>query len=119
MGSGMRTDARAQCVFCRIVFGVEPAQIVEDWGTVMAIVPLNPVTTGHLLVIPKAHVQDAGELPTLTGNVFAMAAIVARDFEAFNLITSAGRAATQSVFHFHVHVVPRQPGDGLALPWSP
>lgn len=108
------------CVFCKIVAGDAPANIVEKWGdTALAIVPLNPVVDGHVIVIPSRHVADAGEEPYVTGDVMACASWFAADrYESYNLITSAGAPATQTVFHLHVHVVPRRPGDGLALPWT-
>lgn len=88
----------------------EPAFVIE---------PLEPVTHGHRLLVPNRHVADALEDPELTGQVFAAAARYAarRGLHACNLITSVGREATQTVFHLHVHVVPRVLGDGLSLPW--
>jgi histidine triad (HIT) family protein len=70
----------------------------------------------HLLAIPRLHVEDALEDPELTGHVMEIAAWFAHG--DCNLITSVGAAATQTVRHLHVHIVPRRPGDGLALPWS-
>lgn len=108
-----------ECIFCRIVAGDAPATIVEEFATAIVIVPLYPVVEGHLLVIPKAHMSDAAASPTLTGNMFALASIAAaKRYESFNLITSRGTPATQSVFHLHVHIVPRERGDHLPLPWS-
>lgn len=107
------------CVFCQIVAGNSPATVVESWPDALAIVPLGPVTEGHVLVLPRAHVRDFVEDPVVTAAVMARAAQLAQtyDIAPANLITSAGRAATQSVFHLHVHVVPRRENDGLALPW--
>lgn len=107
------------CVFCAIVRGEAEATIAWRWADAMAIVPLNPVAPGHTLIIPTVHVIDALEQPDVTGKAFAHAAEYAKwqDAPAYNLITSAGGAATQTVFHLHVHVVPRRPGDGLKLPW--
>jgi histidine triad (HIT) family protein len=111
--------APESCVFCRIVAGVEPARIVARWPEAIAIVPLNPVVDGHRLVIPHAHVADAFDDPWVTGMVAARAAEFAAAHEVdCNLITSVGRAATQTVYHLHWHVVPRSEGDGLALPWT-
>jgi histidine triad (HIT) family protein len=76
------------------------------------------VAPGHLLVVPRVHVADATTDPEVTAEVFAAAAELARDLRPCNLITSCGEAATQSVFHLHVHLVPRREGDGLALPWT-
>lgn len=109
------------CVFCEIANGVAPAEI-DHWDNENEAVifkPLNPVTEGHRLVVPFAHVVDFAESPNTTAAVMRSAAMFAhRSDQACNLITSKGEAATQSVFHLHVHVVPRWEGDGLALPWT-
>lgn len=105
-----------ECVFCRIVAGTAPATVVEDWPDAMAIVPLDPVTPGHLLLLPKRHVRDFTEDPQVSAAVMARAAELA--VSPANLITSAGSEATQTVWHLHLHVVPRRAGDGLALPWT-
>lgn len=103
------------CVFCEIVAGRAPATVVRRWADTIAIVPLHQVADGHLLVIPKAHVRDASESPYIAGLAMERAAELARP--PFNIITSAGREATQSVWHLHLHIVPRREDDGLALPW--
>jgi histidine triad (HIT) family protein len=88
----------------------------------VAFEPLNPVTPGHLLVVPRKHVPDAGDDPLTAGRTMELAADIAGPLDletpAYNLITSAGRAATQTVRHLHIHIVPRREGDGLALPWT-
>lgn len=109
------------CVFCEIVRGEAPAEIVWEGDRALAFVPLDPVTPGHALVIPKVHVANALMRPALTADVFGSAAYYAnivKDCSGVNLITSAGESATQSVFHLHVHVVPRRENDGLRLPWT-
>ena len=108
----------ADCPFCEIVAGRAPAEKVREWDHALAIVPLAPVTPGHVLVIPKRHVQDAGVLPWLTGRVFQCAAEMINEVGPANLITSVGAEATQTIFHLHLHLVPRHEGDGLALPWT-
>jgi histidine triad (HIT) family protein len=105
------------CPFCEIVAGRAPATIVREWPQTIAIVPLNPVVEGHVLVIPKRHVDDFTTSPYTTANAMHCAAELARDSGPMNVITSKGRAATQSVFHLHLHLVPRTENDGLALPW--
>lgn len=82
--------------------------------------PLNPVTPGHRLVVPITHFERAEDDPERTSWAFRLAAELAREkgLASFNLITSAGTAATQTVKHLHVHLVPRRPGDGLHLPWT-
>lgn len=106
------------CVFCDIVAGQAPTEVVAEWADAIAIVPLNPVTEGHVLVIPRKHVADATEKPLLTGQVSSLAALHAASVGPCNIITSVGAEATQTVFHLHVHVVPRRKGDGLTLPWT-
>jgi histidine triad (HIT) family protein len=104
------------CVFCEIAAGEAPAKLVGTWDEAIAFVPLNPVTPGHVLVIPKRHVADATEDPKVSGAVMSAAAELATP--PCNIITSAGSEATQTVFHLHLHVVPRRAGDGLVLPWT-
>lgn len=107
------------CVFCKIVLGESPADIVKEWAHVIAFTPLEPVTPGHTLIVPKQHVTDYTENLGVTGLTAAAASEYASGIEEeSNLITSAGKIATQSVFHLHMHVVPRRKGDGLKLPWS-
>lgn len=107
------------CVFCDIVAGRNPTTAGLHWPDAIAFTPLNPVTPGHTLVIPKVHVEDAAEEPEVSAAVMRRAAEVARLFSAFNIITSAGVEATQTVRHLHLHIVPRVAGDGLPLPWTP
>ena len=104
------------CVFCRIVAGTEPATVVRRWPDAVAIVPRHPVTPGHTLVIPTVHVRDFTEDPDVSAAAMRRAGELAAP--PANLITSAGSEATQTVWHLHLHVVPRAAGDGLALPWS-
>lgn len=109
--------SRADCVFCRRV-DREEFDYYDNWC--VAFQPLNPVTPGHFLVVPKQHTVSAATSPTSVAHVMRYAAWLARDMglDDFNLITSAGSLATQTVFHLHVHVVPRREGDGLHLPWT-
>jgi histidine triad (HIT) family protein len=98
---------------------------MQDWlhtmSNMCAFEPVNPVTEGHLIVIPFAHVESALSSPATTGQLFAYASSLARvnGIQQANLITNAGRHATQSIMHVHVHIVPRRRGDRLLLPWSP
>lgn len=107
------------CVFCEIVAGTSPATVVGRTRDSLIIVPLGPVIDGHVLFIPHEHVADAGSVPEVTARVVRDAAgWGARRGTAFNLITSAGAAATQSVWHLHWHYVPRGQGDMLMVPWG-
>ncbi|MFH8858317.1 HIT family protein [Streptomyces rochei] len=74
---------------------------------------------GHVLVLPRIHVEDAGTDREVTAGVMRRVADLTAGHSAVNLITSKGEAATQSVFHLHIHVVPRREGDRLPLPWTP
>ena len=104
------------CVFCRIARGQAPATILKKWSDALAFVPLNPVVEGHVLIIPLDHVADALEDPAITAATMKRVAEFANG--QCNIITSVGKDATQSIFHLHVHIVPRKAGDGLLLPWS-
>ena len=89
-----------------------------DDREIIEIEPLNPVVKGHRIVIPKAHVQDFSENVAVTSSVMEYAATLAKTLGDVNLITSKGKNATQSVFHLHVHLIPRTKDDGLHLPWT-
>jgi len=113
-----------ECPFCEIIEGKSPAKFLADGISSVAIEPLNPVTKGHFIVIPRDHVADAYDNPSVTAMAMHDAAQWSKMFswrdplyESVNFITSVGKAATQSVFHLHIHVVPRAENDGLALPW--
>ncbi|MEV8536150.1 HIT family protein [Streptomyces sp. NPDC051211] len=107
------------CAFCDIAAGRAPATLVRRWPQVLAIVPLDPLTPGHLLVLPYEHVPNAGAHPLISAITMAAAAELVADLPSANILTSKGRPATQTVDHLHLHVVPRQEGDSLPLPWTP
>ena len=113
------TQPETKCAFCEIAAGRAPATVVSEWPEVIAIRPRHPVTAGHTLVIPHAHVVDVGIDPAISACTMAAAAELAAELPAANVITSRGAAATQTVYHLHLHVVPRRHGDGLPLPWTP
>lgn len=93
-------------------------------ATCLDIEPLNPITEGHRIVIPREHLRDFMDNSAETASLMEYAAergeelMREKGYAGMNLITSAGVAATQSVFHLHVHLVPRSMGDGLKLPWT-
>jgi histidine triad (HIT) family protein len=116
----------ADCIFCKIVAGEIPAQIVEQDERTLTFMDIAPATRGHALVIPKRHATDLWEIdPDELAAVSAAAkrqALRARDrlgADGVNLINSCGAVAWQTVFHFHMHVIPRYTGDPLKLPWVP
>jgi histidine triad (HIT) family protein len=106
------------CPFCdRIAAG--DYEISDQFA--VAFEPLNPVTERHLLVVPRQHVPDAGSNPLAASRTMALAAEIAGPLDwadSYNLITSSGAPATQTVKHLHIHLVPRREGDGLHLPWT-
>ena len=106
------------CPFCEIVAGRAPATMIREWPEAIAIVPRGPIVDGHTLVIPKTHVEDFAADSHTSAITMSYAGDLAREMGGpMNLITSKGREATQSVFHLHLHLVPRAENDGLALPW--
>ncbi|MES2211488.1 MAG: HIT family protein [Chloroflexota bacterium] len=106
----------SDCPFCLIAAGHAPAEVVYRWPDALAIVPLNPATPGHLLVISRVHVDSATSDPVLAGLVAECAAELA--VPPCNLIANCGAEASQTVPHLHWHIVPRRAGDGLKLPWT-
>ncbi|MFJ9521823.1 HIT family protein [Kitasatospora sp. NPDC101801] len=109
-------DRPGECVFCLIVAGRAPARVVRRWPDALALHPLGPVTPGHLLVIPVRHATDFTSDPDISALVMRRAAELA--VPPCNAISSAGALATQTVFHLHIHVLPRSAADGLLMPWS-
>lgn len=118
--------AEPDCIFCKIAAGEIPAQIVDEDERTIAFMDIAPATRGHALVIPRAHSRDLSTVPAEDLQAVALASqrLAGRLRERLgaggvNLINSCGAAAWQSVFHFHVHVIPRYEGDPLRLPWVP
>lgn len=113
------------CEFCAIARGEDQrAQIVCEGEGWVAFFPLSPATPGHTLVIPRVHVADLWKLDDALGADLMAAVIrVGRAIEAalspegMNLITSAGETAEQTVFHLHLHLVPRWQRDGFGRIW--
>lgn len=121
----MTGDPDPTCEFCRIVSGEAPAEVIARTDTWIALFPLNPATPGHTLVIPTRHHADLWDIADPTVSATLMHAIVhvghaieqALAPHGMNLITSAGSAAEQTVFHAHLHVVPRWRDDGFGQIW--
>ncbi len=118
--------ADPDCLFCRIVSGEIPATLVAEDERTVAFMDINPATKGHALVIPRDHAPDLLSIPQedLDACMRASQRLARRIKErlgadGINLINSCGPAAWQTVFHFHVHVVPRYADDPLELPWTP
>jgi histidine triad (HIT) family protein len=121
-----RVTADPDCLFCKIAAGEVPATTVFEDERTIAFMDINPGTRGHILVIPREHHRDlheidAEDLAAVARTGQRMAGLV-RDrlgADGVNLLNSSGGAAWQTVFHFHLHVIPRYAGDPLRLPWTP
>jgi len=119
-------DADPDCIFCKIVAGDLPSQQIDGDERTVAFMDLNPATRGHSLVVPRRHAKDLLEVdPDDLAATIQMAQRVARRMvpalgaDGVNLINSCGAQAWQTVFHLHIHVIPRYEGDPLKLPWAP
>jgi histidine triad (HIT) family protein len=114
------------CEFCRIVAGLIPAEVVYETDATLAFFPFEPATKGHTLVIPKRHVDnflnlESRDIPNLGAVVVRVGRALQSVLrpEGMNLISSAGEAASQSVMHVHVHLVPRWQDDAVGEIWPP
>lgn len=112
--AAMTTD----CVFCeRIMTG--QVEVESDAFDAVAFAPNNPVTEGHILVVPREHASNAMVDPRTAAKAMMFALVIARGREEqCNIITSCGPDATQTIMHTHIHLVPRREGDELKLPWT-
>ena len=114
------------CIFCQIVAGELPALKVHEDEDTLAFMDINPATRGHALVIPRRHARNLLEITAedLSATVLAAQQLARRvterlGAEGVNLINSCGSVAWQTVFHFHIHVIPRYSDDPMKLPWTP
>jgi histidine triad (HIT) family protein len=112
------------CVFCRVVAKQIPATVVHEDEHTLAFMDIGQVNPGHVLVAVKQHAQSIFALDDAqAAAVFRAAARVARAIhaaftpEGLSVYQANGKAAGQTVFHFHIHLVPRYEGDGMALSW--
>ena len=114
------------CLFCRIVAGTIPSETIDSDEMTVAFMDINPATPGHALVVPREHSADLLEIgeEDLTATILAAQRLAKHmkevlDADGINLINACGSAAWQTVFHFHIHAVPRYEDDPLKLPWVP
>lgn len=121
------TGKETACPFCLIARGEDPlAEVVCDGVAWVAFFPRDPATPGHTLVIPRRHVPDVWSVEPAEGSAL-MAGVIrvgrairaALEPDGMNLITSSGAAAEQTVFHLHLHIVPRWSADGFGRIWPP
>jgi histidine triad (HIT) family protein len=116
----------ADCIFCKIVAGELPSTIVDEDERTISFMDIAPATRGHALVIPREHAPD---LLSVDADDLAAVGVAAQRLarrakerlgaDGVNLLNSCGAVAFQTVFHFHVHVIPRYERDAVRLPWVP
>ena len=113
-------EVEQDCIFCRIARREAPAHIGYENKRTLAFLDINPMTRGHTLVIPKRHYRDLFAIPeeelqavVLTAQRVAQALRRGLGAEGINLLQSNGALAGQVIYHFHLHIVPRYPDDGL------
>ena len=115
-----------ECIFCKIANGEIPSRTLYEDDDFRVILDLGPATKGHALILPKDHYANLYELPDETaGAVMRLAKKMAVQMterlgcEGFNLVQNNGELAGQTVFHFHMHLIPRYSDDGQKIGWKP
>ena len=116
----------ANCIFCKIAAGEISSKTIYEDETFRVILDINPATRGHALIIPKEHYANIYELPEDTA---AAAMVLAKKLashiaealtcDGFNIIQNNGEIAGQTVFHFHLHLIPRYENDGITIQYKP
>jgi histidine triad (HIT) family protein len=116
----------SECLFCGIVAGDVPAQIVDSDEHTVAFMDINPATPGHALVVPRKHSTDLMDVldEDLERTMIAARRLARRMEETlepagYNILNACRPAAWQTIFHYHLHVIPRYDDDPLKLPWIP
>ena len=116
----------ANCVFCKILDGVIPSVKLYEDEELVIILDIGPAAFGHALIIPKDHYANLYEMPEeLLGKVMSLAKVWGEKLvkvlkaDGLNLVQNNGLAAGQTVFHYHLHLIPRYEGDGVGELWTP
>lgn len=114
------------CIFCKIANGEIPSATLYEDGDFRVILDVNPASKGHALILPKKHADNLYALPEeAAAKVLVLAKNVAEkmekalDCEGLNLVQNNGEIAGQTVFHFHMHLIPRYKGDNVKVGWKP
>ena len=114
------------CIFCKIANGEIPAATIYEDEDFLVILDLGPATRGHALIFPKTHAANIYEMPDeLVGKAMILAKKMAARMtqalgcDGFNVVQNNGEAAGQTVFHFHMHLIPRYEKDGAMVSWKP
>lgn len=113
---------KENCIFCKIANGEIPSKTLYEDDMFRVILDINPASKGHALILPKEHFSNVYELDNMTASeVFVlakrMAAVMteALGCDGFNIVQNNGEVAGQTVFHFHMHLIPRYADDGLVI----
>lgn len=114
------------CIFCKIAAGEIPSKTLYEDEKFRVILDLGPATKGHALILPKNHYRSLFELPEEeAGQAMALAKRMATRMreklrcDGFNLVQNNEEVAGQTVFHFHMHLIPRYKGDSQTIGWRP
>lgn len=114
------------CIFCKIANGEITAATLYEDDDFRVILDLGPASKGHALILPKAHAANIYELPDeLAGKAMILAKHMATKLtealkcDGFNIVQNNGEIAGQTVFHFHMHLIPRYKGDNVGITWTP
>ena len=116
----------SECIFCRIANGEIPSATLYEDDDFRVILDLGPASKGHALILPKSHAANIYELPDeLAGKAMVLAKKMAGrmtealECDGFNIVQNNGEVAGQTVFHFHMHMIPRYEGDQVNVTWKP
>ena len=108
------------CIFCKIANGEIPAATLYEDENFRVILDLGPASKGHALILPKFHAANIYELPDeMAAKVMATAMTEALKCDGYNIVQNNGECAGQTVFHFHMHLIPRYKGDNVGITWNP
>lgn len=114
------------CIFCKIANGEIPAATLYEDENFRVILDLGPASKGHALLLPKSHAANIYELSDemaakamILAKKMATAMTAALKCDGFNIVQNNGECAGQTVFHFHMHLIPRYEGDQVGITWKP
>ena len=107
------------CIFCKIANGEIPSATLYEDEDFRVILDLGPASKGHSLILPKSHAANIYELPDETAAKMATKLRDGLNCDGFNIVQNNGEIAGQTVFHFHMHLIPRYEGDQVGLTWKP
>ncbi len=126
MNKGGNTLNSQECLFCKIAKGEIPSATIFENSEFKVILDKFPANKGHILIIPKEHMENIYEMDSeLGGKLFSLAINIAKilkkelNIEGLNILQNNGKIAGQSVFHFHLHLIPRYQDDEVNITWKP